>query len=84
MQFEGILNYFKNARGGVNMLVLIVAFILSIMIIYTRNQCTPGTNDQQTKYYSDVKIPYWIAILLVVLTCLLFAFDLGIMASSKK
>lgn len=84
MPFEGLLDYFKNARGDVNMLVLIVAFILSIMIIYTRNQCTPGTNDQKTKYYSDVKIPYFIAIVLVVLTCLLFAFDLGIMAGCKK
>jgi heme/copper-type cytochrome/quinol oxidase subunit 2 len=72
---EALLGSAKSARGQVNMLVLLVAFVLSIMVIDTRRKC--DSKDQE-KYNNSTQISFFIALVVVVLTCLLFAYDLAI------
>jgi heme/copper-type cytochrome/quinol oxidase subunit 2 len=74
-QVEALLGSAKSARGQVNMLVLLVAFVLSIMVIDTRRKC--DSKDQE-KYNNSTQISFLIAVVVVVLTCLLFAYDLAI------
>jgi len=74
-QVDALLGSAKSARGQVNMLVLLVAFVLSIMVIDTRRKC--DSKDQE-KYNNNTQIPFFIAVVVVVLTCLLFTYDLAI------
>jgi hypothetical protein len=77
MPTEGLLASAKSARGGVNMFVIIVAFILSIMVIDTRNKCNNVKSYDQ--YKSDTQLSFTIALVIIIGTCLLFAYDLGVM-----
>jgi hypothetical protein len=75
MPAEGLLASAKTARGGVNMLVIIVAFVLSVMVIQTHNSCS----NQDQKFKSDTQISFTVALIVVIGACLLFAYDLGVM-----
>ena len=71
---DQLLGSAKGIRGNFNILIVILAFILSIMIIDTRNKCDSPNKDT---YRDKVKIPYFVAIIIVVGACLLFAYDLA-------
>jgi uncharacterized membrane protein len=67
----------KNVRGKVNMILIITAFVLSIFTIFTRNQCVDNTDKNVFK--DKVNAMYIISIIIVVLACLLFGYDLAVM-----
>uniref|UniRef100_A0A6C0I8G7 Uncharacterized protein n=1 Tax=viral metagenome TaxID=1070528 RepID=A0A6C0I8G7_9ZZZZ len=66
----------QHARSKVSMLLIITAFVLSIMVIQTRNVCL-STKDPDT-FKSKVHPMYIIAILIVVFAVLLFGYDLAV------
>ena len=72
---EGLLASAKTTRGSVNMFVIFIAFILSAMIIDTHDKC----QQKDDKFKSKTQFSYGIAVTVVVLCVLLFAYDLGIM-----
>ena len=75
---EALLGSAKSARGMVNMMTLVTAFVLSIMVINNYNQCKDGAG-----YPTDhtfVKGSYWLAILILVVACIMFAYDIAIIA----
>ena len=75
MPAEGLLASAKTARGGINMLVILVAFVLSVMVIQTNNSCSV----KDEKFKSDTKLSFTVAIIVVIGACLLFAYDIGVM-----
>jgi heme/copper-type cytochrome/quinol oxidase subunit 2 len=73
---EGFLASAKTHRGNINMLVLIVAFILSIMIIDTRRKCD---SKDKNRYNNDTSLSFTIALVIIIGTCLLFAYDIAVL-----
>ena len=71
---DQLLGSAKGIRGNFNILIVILAFILSIMIIDTRNKC--DSTDKKA-YHDRVKISFFVAVIIVVGACLLFAYDLA-------
>jgi hypothetical protein len=73
---EGFLGSAKTHRGNINMLVLIVAFILSIMIIDTRRKCD---SKDKNRYNNDTSLSFIIALFIIIGSCLLFAYDIAVL-----
>jgi hypothetical protein len=63
------------------MLVIIVAFVLSTMVVDMRNKC-PSKDD--TKFQAGTQFSYGIAVLVIVLSVLLFGYDLAVMGGLIK
>jgi hypothetical protein len=79
---ESFLGAASTNRGRVNTLAMAVAFVLSIMVINNYRQCKPGEGYPENNtitYYS-----YILAIIILIAACLLFAYDLAIMAKILK
>jgi hypothetical protein len=80
MDMPKFLGAARSGRGKVNMMVIVVAFVLSIMVVNTYNQCnknakgTLGSKDQ-IAYGS-----YVLAILVIVACVLLFGYDMAVSA----
>lgn len=72
---ESILGTVKSARGMVSLTVLIIAFVLSLMVVDTRNKCV-NTNDPN-KFKSDTSLMYYIAILVIIACVVLLGYDIG-------
>ena len=72
---ESILGTVKSARGMVSLTVIIVAFILSLMVVDTRNKCV-STSDQN-KFKSDTSLMYYVAILVIIACVVLLGYDIG-------
>lgn len=75
---EGFLSSAKGMRGKINMVAVITAFFLSIMNIMTYNSCTKKgqTPDQFEK---ESKTMWILSIIILILACLLFGYDLAVM-----
>ena len=80
---DSFLGSAKSGRGQVNTMVILVAFVLSIMTINTHNKCNAALKDKTTpKLFTDdsaVKLMYYVSILILVMCILLFGYDLAIM-----
>ena len=64
-----------SVRGMVNTLTLAVSFVLSIMVINNYRQCQPSKGyDPNNSGF--VKFSYILSILVLVVCCLMFSFDL--------
>lgn len=71
---ESLLGSAKSARGLINMMTLATAFVLSIMVINNYRQC-----ERYPKNKPIVKGSYIFAIIVLVVVCLLFSYDLAIL-----
>ena len=75
---QGMLGAASTNRGYINTLTMGVAFVMSIMVINNYNQCKKG------KGYPDsapiVTTSYALAIIILIACCLLFGYDLAVMA----
>ena len=60
---------------GVNMLVVVMAIVLSSMVIGMKNTCVDMDNTEKFKNSTAVKNMSTLAIVLLVLSLLLFVFD---------
>ena len=70
-----LLGTAKTFRGKMSMVTIVVAFVLSIMVIDSQNKCKPAPQG-----YSDkTKISQIISIIVLVLCCLLFLWDIAVM-----
>ena len=75
---ESLLGSAKSARGMVNMMTLVTAFVLSIMVINNYNQCAEGSGYPKDRTF--VKGSYWLAIMVLVVACVMFAYDIAVIA----
>jgi hypothetical protein len=66
-----IVKMIANARSKLNTVTLVISFVLCIMIINNYNQCKKYPADN-----SAVKASYGIAIVVLIISCLIFSFDL--------
>ena len=73
-KLAGILGTYDNMRGKLNIVTLVTAFILSIMVINTHNECTPGKGFSSDAGF--VKMSYGISVTILVIVVLLFAMDI--------
>ena len=73
----GVATGTRTKLKGVNMVVVIVSIVLSIMVIHTRNTCINerdlGTFKSNTKFMNTT------AIILLVMSLLLFVYDIAVM-----
>lgn len=75
---QSFLGSAEKARGklaGVNMMVIIVAIVLSIMTIHTHNKCR---DDKKFKKSGTVKFMYAVSIIVLIFGLLLFVYDMGV------
>lgn len=78
---ESFLKSAKTGRGQVNMLAVVVAFVLSIMVVHTHNQCLQIKDPKQFKEDSGVKLMNVLAIIVIVACVLLFSYDIYVMVN---
>jgi hypothetical protein len=80
-----IMGSARTARGKVNMVVLVTAFVLCIINVNTYNQCVNKTEDYSTfKSDSLVSLSYIGSIVVIILVVLLFLYDIGIILNLIK
>jgi hypothetical protein len=77
---EGLLASAKTGRGQVNILVILLAFVLSTMIVDTRDKCS----NKDDKFKAGTQFSYGIAVVVIVLSVVLFGYDLALMAGLIK
>ena len=75
---EGLLGAASTNRGSVNTLTMAVAFVMSIMVINNYNQCEDGKGYPQPRTF--VTWSYALAIVILIACCLLFGYDILVMA----
>jgi len=75
--FLGVASNTRTKLKGVNMIVVIMAIVLSIMVIHTRNVCIHERN--LDKFESETNFMNTTAIILLVMSLLLFVYDMAIM-----
>ena len=73
---ESLLGTIKSTRGMVSLTVIIVAFILSFMVVDTRNKCVNNPNDTN-KFKSDSSLMYYLSILIIIVCVVLLGYDVG-------
>jgi len=76
LSMPALLGTAKTFRGKVSMATIIIAFVLSIMVIDTNRQCKPAP----AGYDDKTKLAKTISIIVLVLCCLLFLWDIAVMA----
>ena len=79
---EALLGSANTFRGKINTVTLGIAMVLSIMVINNYRQCQDGKGYPASK--PIVQGSYIISIMILVVACLLFAFDLAVMARLIK
>ena len=62
--FLEMLEMLKKAKGMIGFAFILFAFILSIMVIDTRNKCVKSNNID--KYKNDTSLMYYIAIIILI------------------
>ena len=75
--FLGLAANTRTKLKGVNMVVVILGIILSIMVIHTRNTCLNEKNVY--KFKSKTTFINTTAIVLLVLTLMLFVYDIAVL-----
>jgi hypothetical protein len=79
---ESFLGAASTHRGSINTVTMVTAFVLSIMVINNYRQCKKGKG--YPKKAPFVKMSYTLSIIILIACCLLFAYDLGLMANLIK
>ena len=75
--FLGVASGARTKLKGINMLVVIFAIVMSIMVIHTRNTCL---NERDLdKFKSNTNFMNTVAILLLVMSLMLFVYDMAVM-----
>jgi len=75
--FLGVASNTRTKLKGVNMLVVILAIVLSIMVIHTRNVCINERDVEQFK--SKTNFMNTTSIILLVMALMLFVYDMAVM-----
>jgi uncharacterized membrane protein YidH (DUF202 family) len=75
---EGLLGAASSNRGYVNTMTMGVAFVMSIMVINNYRQCEQGKGYPKNNTF--VSMSYALAIVILIACCLLFGYDLAVMA----
>jgi uncharacterized membrane protein YidH (DUF202 family) len=75
--FLGVASNTRTKLKGVNMLVVVMAIVLSIMVIHTRNTCI--SERDVDKFKANTNFMNTSAIILLVMALLLFVYDIAIM-----
>jgi uncharacterized membrane protein YidH (DUF202 family) len=75
--FLGVAANTRTKLKGVNMIVVILAIVLSIMVIHTRNLCIHERD--LNKFESQTTFMNTTAIILLVMALMLFLYDMAIM-----
>ena len=76
--FLGGASNTRTKLKGVNMLVVVMAIVLSIMVIHTRNVCISEQSDID-KFKTRTSFMNTAAIILLIMALLLFVYDMSIM-----
>ena len=76
--FLGVASNSRSKLKGVNMLVVVMAIVLSIMVIHTRNVCINDSSDMD-KFKTRTSFMNTSAIILLIMALLLFVYDMSIM-----
>jgi len=79
---EALLGAAATNRGKINTITIAVAFALSIMVIHNYRTCEDGKGYPTS--HSMQKTFYALAIIILIACCLLFGYDLAIMAKIVK
>jgi heme/copper-type cytochrome/quinol oxidase subunit 2 len=81
---EEILGAAKTARGQVNIIMVVIAFVMSCIVVNTYRACY-RYNDKK-KFSSDgmVKMSYVLSVIVIILSVFLFSYDIAIMAKIIK
>ena len=72
---NSFLGTLKSTRGLFSLSVLVTAFLLSIMVINTRNKCVKSKDPE--KFKSDTSLMYYISLLIIIVCIFLFGYDIG-------
>jgi hypothetical protein len=75
--FLGVASNTRTKLKGVNMLVVILAIVLSIMVIHTRNLCINENDLEQFK--SKTNFMNTSSLILLVMALMLFVYDMAVM-----
>ena len=81
-RMAGLLGTYDNMRGKLNIVTLITAFVLSIMVIHSNNQCESGQGYPSSAPF--VSFSYGISIAILVICCLLFGLDIVTMVLKRR
>jgi hypothetical protein len=81
-KMAGLLGTYDNMRGKLNLVTLITAFVLSIMVIHSHNECENGKGYPSSAPF--VSFSYGISITVLVICCILFALDIFSMVMKKR
>jgi len=76
---EGLLGAAATNRGSVNTVTMALAFVMSIMIINNYRQCKDGKGYPKNRTF--VNMSYTLAIIVLIAGCLLFSYDIAVMAN---
>jgi hypothetical protein len=82
MDMPKLLGAAKSGRGQINMIVIAVAFVLSILVVNTYRQCTAFDPTNKTRPNGSGKVvysSYILAAIVIGMCVLLFAYDIAIM-----
>jgi heme/copper-type cytochrome/quinol oxidase subunit 2 len=77
--FLGVAATGRNKLQGVNLLVVIVAIVLSCMVIHSQRECKRINDKDKYSKDSGIEFIHWSAVILLVLSLLLFVYDIYVM-----
>lgn len=76
--YEEVLGAARTQRGKINMFVLIIAFVLCCVNVNTYRMCKDNGGTKKFEDDGLVKMSYWGSIIVIVLACILMAYDIAI------
>ena len=76
-----VVELYSSLRGKLNIISLIIAFVLSIMVVHTHNQCEDNKGFPKSAPF--VSMSYAISIIMIVILCLIFSSDIALLVISK-
>lgn len=77
--FLGVAATGRNKLSGVNLIVVIISIVLSCMVIHSQRECTKINDKNKYKKDSGIEFIHWSAVVLLVLSLLLFCYDIYVM-----
>lgn len=81
-KMASMLGTYDNMRGKLNIITIIIAFILSIMVIHTNNQCEDGQGYDESS--PVVSFSFGFSVTILVICCVLICIDLFIFIKNKR
>jgi phosphatidylglycerophosphatase A len=77
---EDVLGAAKTARGQVNIIMIVIAFVMSCVIVNTYRACYRYNDKNNFSSDEMVKMSYAFAIIVIILSVFLFSYDIAVMA----